>query len=50
MTANSGFPPLSNLSERPDNGRRPPGVVIGLSKFASWDRFGLDGFHLENVG
>src|SRR5215471_16750369 len=24
MTANSGFPPLSNPSERPDNGRRPP--------------------------
>ena len=24
MTSNSGFPPLSNPSERPDNGRRPP--------------------------
>ena len=41
MTANSGFPPLSNPSERPDNGRRPPASSLACQNSPVWDRFGL---------
>jgi hypothetical protein len=41
MTANSGFPSFPNPSRASGQRSKAAGVVIGLSKFASWDRFGV---------
>jgi hypothetical protein len=50
MTANSGFPPFSKPSERPDNGRRPPASSLACQIRQLGQIWARTGFHLENVG
>jgi ATP-dependent DNA ligase len=44
----SGFPPLSNPSERPDNGRRPPGDGATIYKHAY--ALGCEGIVSKRLG